>query len=79
MQAHPDAIKIEGHETLAQIITVLMSTSMFVSGFLGFVLDNTIPGEHTHPRSSLYPLASVLNCQYRNRGFSAQKTGIFRY
>jgi len=29
----------------AQVITVLLSTSMFLSGFLGFVLDNTIPGE----------------------------------
>lgn len=27
-----------------QIITVLLDTSMFVAGFLGFILDNTIPG-----------------------------------
>lgn len=30
--------------TFAQVIKVLFSTSMFVSGFLGFILDNTIPG-----------------------------------
>ncbi|XP_077978022.1 solute carrier family 23 member 1-like [Glandiceps talaboti] len=29
---------------LDRIITVLLSTNMFVGGFLGFVLDNTIPG-----------------------------------
>lgn len=33
-----------GSETLDQIITVLLSTGMFVGGFLGFILDNTIPG-----------------------------------
>ena len=27
-----------------QIISVLLSTSMFVGGLVGFVLDNTIPG-----------------------------------
>jgi nucleobase transporter 1/2 len=30
--------------TVDQIITVLLRTGMFVSGFLGFMLDNTIPG-----------------------------------
>ncbi|CAM1154466.1 SLC23A2 (predicted) [Pycnogonum litorale] len=29
---------------LDQIITVLLETSVFVGGFLGFVLDNTMPG-----------------------------------
>ena len=27
-----------------QILTVLLSTSMFVGGLIGFVLDNTLPG-----------------------------------
>ena len=27
-----------------QILKVLLETSMFVGGFLGFLLDNTIPG-----------------------------------
>ncbi len=27
-----------------QVLEVILTTSMFVSGFLGFVLDNTIPG-----------------------------------
>lgn len=29
---------------LDQVLSVLLRTSMFVGGFLGFVLDNTIPG-----------------------------------
>uniref|UniRef100_A0AAQ4Q384 Solute carrier family 23 member 4 n=1 Tax=Gasterosteus aculeatus aculeatus TaxID=481459 RepID=A0AAQ4Q384_GASAC len=29
---------------LDQVLTVLLTTSMFVGGFLGFILDNTIPG-----------------------------------
>ncbi|XP_071960185.1 solute carrier family 23 member 2-like [Antedon mediterranea] len=33
-----------GVEEIDQIITVLLSTSMFVGGLIGFVLDNTIPG-----------------------------------
>lgn len=33
-----------GSETLDQILIVLLSTSMFVGGFLGCLLDNTIPG-----------------------------------
>jgi len=34
----------ESMKGFAQVIKVLLSTSMFVSGFLGFFLDNTIPG-----------------------------------
>lgn len=30
---------------LDQVIQVLLTTGMFVGGFLGFVLDNTIPGK----------------------------------
>ncbi|XP_044077420.1 solute carrier family 23 member 1 isoform X3 [Siniperca chuatsi] len=33
-----------GLAELDQILTVLLSTEMFVGGFLGFCLDNTIPG-----------------------------------
>lgn len=29
---------------LDQVLQVLLTTSMFVGGFIGFVLDNTIPG-----------------------------------
>ena len=34
-----------GSEVLDQILFVLLSTSMFVAGFLGCLLDNTMPGE----------------------------------
>ena len=43
MTANPESIKT-GNEVADQVITVLLSTSMFVAGMLGFVLDNTIPG-----------------------------------
>ncbi|XP_041462840.1 solute carrier family 23 member 1-like [Lytechinus variegatus] len=40
---NPDIIAT-GLPTFDQILTVLLRTSMFVGGFIGFVLDNTIPG-----------------------------------
>ncbi|XP_064648212.1 solute carrier family 23 member 1-like isoform X3 [Lineus longissimus] len=43
MNKNPAAIQT-GVEALDQIFTVLLSTSMFVGGFCGFVLDNTVPG-----------------------------------
>ncbi|KAK2827151.1 hypothetical protein Q7C36_018077 [Tachysurus vachellii] len=43
LDAHPGSIKT-GVPELDQILTVLLTTEMFVGGFLAFVLDNTIPG-----------------------------------
>ncbi|XP_077596562.1 solute carrier family 23 member 1 isoform X2 [Stigmatopora nigra] len=43
LDAHPKCIRT-GAEELDQILTVLLSTEMFVGGFLAFCLDNTIPG-----------------------------------
>ncbi|WAQ95015.1 S23A1-like protein [Mya arenaria] len=40
---NPTAINT-GSTVADQIFSVLLSTSMFVGGFIGFVLDNTIPG-----------------------------------
>uniref|UniRef100_A0A8P4KPT3 Solute carrier family 23 member 1 n=1 Tax=Dicentrarchus labrax TaxID=13489 RepID=A0A8P4KPT3_DICLA len=40
LDTHPNSISTE----LDQILTVLLSTEMFVGGFLAFCLDNTIPG-----------------------------------
>lgn len=40
---NPEAIKT-GYDVLDQTIVILLSTSMFVGGFLGIFLDNTIPG-----------------------------------
>jgi len=36
---------ITGVVELDQVLQVLLTTSMFVGGFFGFFLDNTIPGE----------------------------------
>ena len=33
-----------GHETVDAVCIVLLSTSMFVGGIVGFVMDNVIPG-----------------------------------
>ncbi|XP_060574040.1 solute carrier family 23 member 2-like [Ruditapes philippinarum] len=33
-----------GNDIIDQLLSVLLSTSMFVGGLIGFVLDNTIPG-----------------------------------
>ncbi|XP_074466053.1 solute carrier family 23 member 1 isoform X1 [Sebastes fasciatus] len=43
LDKHPDSIST-GVAELDQILTVLLSTEMFVGGFLAFCLDNTIPG-----------------------------------
>ena len=36
-----------GDDTLDQVITVLLSTSMFVGGAVAFILDNTISGAYS--------------------------------
>ena len=47
---NPDDLSPEGiwareqAQILAQLIRVILSTGMFISGILGFVLDNTVPG-----------------------------------
>jgi len=43
MANNPTAIRT-GSESVDQIITILLSTGMFVAGFIGFTLDNTIAG-----------------------------------
>ncbi|KAL0276650.1 UNVERIFIED_CONTAM: hypothetical protein PYX00_004175 [Menopon gallinae] len=43
LKDNPHAIET-GVLSVDQLITVLLSTPMFVGGFLGFFLDNTIPG-----------------------------------
>ncbi|XP_022242450.1 solute carrier family 23 member 1-like [Limulus polyphemus] len=43
VEAHPDAVDV-GNDVATQLIKVLLNTNMFVGGFIGFLLDNTIPG-----------------------------------
>jgi len=43
MKKHPELV-LTGSAEFDQILKVLLETSMFVGGFLGFFLDNTIPG-----------------------------------
>ncbi|NXF70602.1 S23A1 protein, partial [Sclerurus mexicanus] len=44
LDSHPGAINT-GVPELDQILTVLLTTEMFVGGTIAFVLDNTIPGK----------------------------------
>lgn len=34
-----------GNDEADRVLTVLLSTAMFVGGFVGCVLDNTVPGK----------------------------------
>lgn len=43
LEENSDAINT-GNDVANQIIFVMLKTSMFVAGLLGFILDNTIPG-----------------------------------
>ncbi|CAL1261637.1 unnamed protein product [Larinioides sclopetarius] len=43
IQANPGAIQT-GSDSVDQVITILLSTNMLVGGFIGFLLDNSIPG-----------------------------------
>ncbi|CAN7996418.1 unnamed protein product [Ixodes hexagonus] len=44
IRQHPQAIAT-GSEDVDQVLRVLLSTSMFVGGFVGIFLDNTVPGK----------------------------------
>jgi len=54
-------VRVTGSEVVDQIFTVLLSTSMFVGGVTGFILDTSVPGNrslavgrshtHTHART----------------------------
>ena len=56
---HPDAITT-GSIIADQILTVLLSTSMFVGGLVGAILDNTVPGTVTFTLSLLNAFINVL-------------------
>ena len=43
-----------GNAEFDNVLTVLLSTAMFVGGFTGFILDNIIPGKVTVRFVSLF-------------------------
>ncbi|TNM95140.1 hypothetical protein fugu_017899 [Takifugu bimaculatus] len=43
LKKYPESLST-GIPVIDQVVTILLSTHMFVGGFLGFFLDNTIPG-----------------------------------
>ncbi|XP_023931886.1 solute carrier family 23 member 1 isoform X2 [Lingula anatina] len=90
LTANPNAIQT-GSETMDQILTVLFSTSMFVGGAVGFVLDNTIPGtdkergilqwrKQVHGDTSDAQVTTGLECYDLPFGMSAiGKTSCLKY
>ncbi|KAG9335875.1 hypothetical protein JZ751_003532 [Albula glossodonta] len=51
-----------GLKELDQVIIVLFTTHMFIGGFFGFVLDNTIPGYHGGMLRAKGPRADMSLC-----------------
>ena len=49
-----------GSERVDKILSVLFKTHMFVGGFVGFVLDNTIPGNLTYRLNGFPRLSKTL-------------------
>lgn len=60
-----------GVDELDQVLQVLLTTSMFVGGFFGFILDNTIPGTISltlhRSKASAYNVARGAILQSRKR------------
>ena len=55
-----DIVLISGSDNLDQMIKVMLGTAMFVGGFIGFLLDNTVPGN----AYTLFALIiSALQCE----------------
>lgn len=54
-----------GVAELDQILTVLLSTEMFVGGFLAFCLDNTIPGKACTVRRCLMIEIKTNDCVFQ--------------
>ena len=50
MKKQDPGLVLTGVDELDQVIKVLLSTNMFVAGFLGFFLDNTLPGYNLIPK-----------------------------
>jgi hypothetical protein len=59
--ANPDAIQT-GSLVIDQLLQVLLGTSMFVGGFLGFILDNTVPGKFSSLISSFLTSYTFFAC-----------------
>ena len=51
---------VQGSEDLDQVIKVLFGTASFTGGFIGFLLDNVVPGKC----SLNFYLKTILNCIY---------------
>lgn len=71
-----------GIPEMDQILTVLLTTEMFVGGCLAFILDNTVPGTsqawEENPKlrcAHLYSNTQTLNCCYGQVRYDAGSLG----
>ena len=39
---------VKGNENVDQVLTIFLSTSIFLGGLIGFVLDNLVPGNNAN-------------------------------
>lgn len=44
MKLNRHCVPVSGVKEVDQVLHILLTTNMFVGGFLGFFLDSTIPG-----------------------------------
>lgn len=60
-----------GVKELDQVIVVLFTTHMFIGGFFGFILDNTIPGRllimnaHLNKKRFISAASAPILARYR--------------
>ena len=52
---------VAGSVELDQVLTALLTTAMFVGGFVGCVLDNIVPGKTIKHYSYMMPFYMINN------------------
>lgn len=60
MSSHPGIVST-GSLIVDQIITVLLSTTMFTAGVMGFILDNTVPGMFGCISQALFTFTFIIS------------------
>ena len=57
------SVSFTGYSDLDQIVQILLGTSMFLGGFIGCILDNTIPGNILHFLNVYFFISSSIYFQ----------------
>ena len=53
------SLSVSGSVELDQVLTSLLTTAMFVGGFIGCVLDNIVPGKTVKHYSYMMPYSLI--------------------